>query len=184
MAQLVCPSTRPAALAASALASLVELIKDVLTVTHKSGRLPDRFALVNLLSKLALVSSDPRHTSVLQYLEYALLIPRRRVGRMLMQEQSAFRQLLEIQFAYPRQVNPPRLLLRLNNLGVVLLVVDELPSTEICTHGSAHQQNGFLLIQQFLRLDPHARPGEIPWFAILVWHCKVQCQPKCDAIAR
>ena len=117
MAQLVGSSTRSAALAASALASLVELIKDVLAVTHKSGWLPNRLALVSLLSKLALVSSDPRHTSVLQYLEYAILIPRRRVGRMLMQEQSAFRQLFAIQFAHPRQVNPPRLLLRLNNLG-------------------------------------------------------------------
>ena len=75
MAQLVSSSTRSAALAASAFASPVELVKDVSEMTHKSNRLPNPLALVSLMYKLALVSSNPRHTSVLQYFEYALFIP-------------------------------------------------------------------------------------------------------------
>ena len=70
-------------------------------------------------------------------------------------------------------MNAPQLLLRLDNLGVTFPVVDELPGTEGCTYGSAHQQGGCLLIQQILRLDPNARPEETPWFTALVQHRKV-----------
>ena len=51
-------SAGPAALATAALASLVELFKYVGAVAHKACGLPDRLALLGLLSKLTLVGSD------------------------------------------------------------------------------------------------------------------------------
>ena len=109
----------------------MKLIKDILTIAHESGRLANRLALVNLLPKLALIGSDPRHTAMLQYLEYALLVQPH--------SPDALGQPLGVQLAHPRKVNPPRLLLGLDILGVAFLVVDELPSVKSSTHGSAHQ---------------------------------------------
>ena len=86
MTQLMRSSTRSTALAALALASTMELVKDVLANAHASSRLADLLALVRLLLELALISCDTGHSIVLQYFEYARLVPRGRIRWVLMQE--------------------------------------------------------------------------------------------------
>ena len=110
-------STGPAALATAALASLVELLKYIGAVAHKARGLPDRLAIVGLLPKLALIGSDAGNACLLQHLKDTILIPRRGIGWVLVQEQSAFGYLPAVQLAHPRKMNAPRLLLRLDNLG-------------------------------------------------------------------
>ena len=151
-----------------------KVFKYIGAVAHKACGLPDRLALIGLLSKLKLIGSDTGYACLLQHFEDTILIPRCGIGRVFMQEQSTLGYLLAIQLAHPRKMNAPRLLLRLDNLGVALLVVDVLPGAERSAHGCAHQQCGFLLIEQPLRLQPHARPGEIPWFTVLVRYGEIQ----------
>ena len=100
-------SAGPAALATAALASLVELFKNVGAVAHKACGLPDRLALLGLLPELALIGSDACDAYLLQNLEDAILIPRCGIAWVFVQEQSAFGYLLAIQLAHPRKMNAP-----------------------------------------------------------------------------
>ena len=77
----------------------------------------------------------------------------------------------------------PNLLLRLDDVGVALLVVRELQRAERHAHGRTDEKRGLLRVQQFLRIGPHARPGEVPWFTILVRYCEIERQSRCYAIA-
>ena len=82
--------------AATACAPLVKLLEYVWAITHKTCGLPDRFASIDFLSKLTLICSDTLHACLSQHLEDALLIPRRGIGWVLMQDQSSLGYLLAI----------------------------------------------------------------------------------------
>ena len=79
-------------------------------------------------------------------------------------------------------MDTPRFLLGLDNIGVAFLVIDVLPSAKRSAHGSADQQCGFLLVEHLLRLGSHARPGEVPWLVILVWHREIERQSRNYAV--
>jgi hypothetical protein len=106
-----------------ALASLVELFKYIGAIAHKACGLPDRLALIGLLSKLTLIGSDTGYACLLQHFGDTILIPRCGIGQVFMQEQSTLGYLLAIQLAHPRKMNAPRLLLRLDNLGSRFLLL-------------------------------------------------------------
>ena len=64
----------PAALAPLAPAPAVELLQNILAVAHANRGLPDGLTILRLPTKLALVG-DASHSSELQHLKGALLIP-------------------------------------------------------------------------------------------------------------
>ena len=75
VASLVLAALGPTAVAALAVAHPAKLVQDLLAIAHEARRLPHRLAVLRLLAKLTLVSSDPRNSLVSRYFKNTKLTP-------------------------------------------------------------------------------------------------------------